>query len=247
MDASFNIATRNLPVGLQRALKAASIGTHIVRVEAGTLAVPYGCSGAGTRAFCALVTDVEQDVSAAIFHVGSWGGPNPFSKPIGAGAWDPDYARDPQPIPERGAIITGTVGSYATVRVRPLTLLRMTGVTPEPAMATVIADADIAEHPEILALVGEAIAATRPSTTDDERYVLKVYSGIKGGYRKEYLEVVDYTPLVDALVARGLLKRNKAGAVQITPEGKNACADGASVGQEFYERRNAKRYARGAS
>ena len=68
------------------------------------------------------------------------------------------------------------------------------------------------------------LAAPEASTaTARERWILSVYGGIVSGYRPEYLRRERVQPSeVEALVARGLLKRNAAGAVQITIEGKNA-------------------------
>ena len=59
--------------------------------------------------------------------------------------------------------------------------------------------------------------------TDHEKAILTIYATIKGGYRQGELDYIKATAdEVTALVERGLLKRNKAGATQITTEGKNA-------------------------
>lgn len=57
--------------------------------------------------------------------------------------------------------------------------------------------------------------------TPEERKVLAAFRGIKSSYRGPYLQGKEH--LISSLVARGFLKRNKAGATQITTAGKNAC------------------------
>jgi hypothetical protein len=64
--------------------------------------------------------------------------------------------------------------------------------------------------------------------TDTELKGLYVYSSIKSGYRRNELDrlhVLEH-PTIDSLVDRGYLKRNRAGAVQITTKGKNARRQG---------------------
>lgn len=66
---------------------------------------------------------------------------------------------------------------------------------------------------------------------EDELYVLSIYRGIKGGYRKEYLDrLKGNADITDKLVESGHLKRNKAGSTQITTEGKNAVGN-----RSYYE------------
>jgi hypothetical protein len=62
--------------------------------------------------------------------------------------------------------------------------------------------------------------------TEDEQRVLYAFVHYKAFYRKEWLQrhgIGDST--IDKLVERGYLKRNKAGATQITTKGKNAQTD----------------------
>ena len=60
-----------------------------------------------------------------------------------------------------------------------------------------------------------------PSVSKREAAILGVFNSIKGGYRARYLEGVA-TSEIESLIHRRLLKKNKAGAISITTEGKNA-------------------------
>ena len=70
------------------------------------------------------------------------------------------------------------------------------------------------------------LPAANSSVSDRDRSILAIFRGIKSGpYRAEYLARAKVEQAeIDALVARGLLKRNAAGSVQITLAGKNASA-----------------------
>jgi hypothetical protein len=62
----------------------------------------------------------------------------------------------------------------------------------------------------------------KPDVSDREKQLLGVM-GYKSGYRKEELARMRATDAeIDALVSRGFLSRNKAGAISLTTEGKNA-------------------------
>ena len=56
--------------------------------------------------------------------------------------------------------------------------------------------------------------------TIDEKQVLGIIKSYKPAYRKEYLVGKDL--IIQSLVDRGYLSKNKAGSVQITTTGKNA-------------------------
>lgn len=60
--------------------------------------------------------------------------------------------------------------------------------------------------------------------TDQEQQAIYCHAAIKGGqYRRDEMSRRGVRPeTVDSLVERGYLKRNRAGAVQITTKGKNA-------------------------
>lgn len=97
------------------------------------------------------------------------------------------------PIPKNGAVIKGLEGGqvYANVYVAPETIAPML-----PA---------------------------KPEVTDDEQSILYAYSALKSGpYRKEQIDrVKNSAQVIDGMVTKGWLKRNAAGSVQITTDGKN--------------------------
>ena len=70
--------------------------------------------------------------------------------------------------------------------------------------------------------------AHKPELTDPERKALEVIGSIRGGVRGEYFrdaglgEYGAANPVIASLVVKGLAKANKAGAVQLTIEGRNA-------------------------
>jgi hypothetical protein len=76
-------------------------------------------------------------------------------------------------------------------------------------------------HPSALAPLLPAPAAV----TEKEATILAIFRSLKSSARKEYLGRLGATDAeVTALVERGFLTRNKAGATTITTAGKNAAA-----------------------
>lgn len=72
-------------------------------------------------------------------------------------------------------------------------------------------------HPSRIAL--ELGDGSNPELSKEEQAVIDAM-GYTSAYRKPILD--KYPKAVDSLVAKGLIKRNKAGACSITTEGKNA-------------------------
>lgn len=110
------IKTKELPRTLQRVLERLGYHKPDIEVKVQESRQPYHGSGAGTRAFMALV-----DLATGKFDIryGSWGGPNMFvpTEP-------PDDGHAPElPLPPNGAMILGCSGNYmyATVYISPLT------------------------------------------------------------------------------------------------------------------------------
>jgi hypothetical protein len=60
-----------------------------------------------------------------------------------------------------------------------------------------------------------------PTLTDEEKRMLAEFRSLKPAYRN----TKGKESMIASLVSRGYLKQNKAGATQITTEGKNACQD----------------------
>lgn len=110
-----------------------------------------------------------------------------------------DLDQTEYPIPLDGAVIKGSRGNsvYATIYV----------------------------HPDALAPL---LPAPSSDVSDKEKAILYAYNSLKSGpYRQEELRRVDASQSdVDALIAKGLLKRNAAGSVSITTDGKNASGRG---------------------
>jgi hypothetical protein len=108
-----------------------------------------------------------------------------------------DNSREVIPMPVNGVVIKGQMGyprTFATLYVHPR-------------------------------MVGRFLPSGESETlTDEEQQAIYCFAAIKGGeYRRDEMRrrgVTDVT--VDSLVERGYLKRNRAGATQITTKGKNA-------------------------
>ena len=62
-----------------------------------------------------------------------------------------------------------------------------------------------------------ALLPVKADVTDKQKEILSNFVRLKPAYRSKYP-----AEEIDALVAKGLLKRNKAGAISVTVEGKNA-------------------------
>lgn len=104
-----------------------------------------------------------------------------------------DFANRPVPIPEGGAVIIGTEGYPQT-------------------MATIYV------HPKTIA----AMLPPAAETTEREQTILRTIRSLNSAGRKEVFGRERVMPAeIDALVARGLLSKTKAGAVSITTAGKN--------------------------
>lgn len=149
-------------------------------------------SGGASKGQRAFTLMVNLETGQREGRFGSWGGPNMFAK-------DNPVDLDTQvyPMPSNGVIIKGQTGyprTFATIYVSPAIMPKMITAGPETPL------------------------------TQEERDALYCYRAIKGGqYRRDELRRRKVQPAtVDALVSRGLLKSNRAGAVQITTDGRNA-------------------------
>lgn len=100
-------------------------------------------------------------------------------------------------LPENGAVVKGTTGNgtYARIFAHPAAFGRLL-----PS--------------------GEA----EETLTDEEAVALGAHVCLKGGqYRRDCLQRNRVRPeTIDGLVDRGYLKRNRAGATQVTTKGRNA-------------------------
>lgn len=58
--------------------------------------------------------------------------------------------------------------------------------------------------------------------SDREKKILAIFKSLKSSYRKEYLDQMKVkNEEIQSLIDRGFLKKNKAGSISITVEGKN--------------------------
>ncbi len=182
----------SLPDSLQRALESVRYHRKDISIEAQETASLNDAGSDGCKAFVILV-NLETGQRKVTW--GSWGGPNMFNPRNAVDLDDREYE-----LPPNGAVIRGSVGNstYASILVSPTT------------MAPLLPKTD--------------------KLPDHDARILYCFKCIKGGqYRQiELAHVtekhpdVDITQAIEDLVARGFLKRNKAGATQITTAGKNA-------------------------
>lgn len=193
------------------------------------------CANDGCRAVAAIIDDTGYTET----HYGPYGGPNAFGV-------TPMEKLGDVAIPTMGAIVTGSAGNrvHLTVHVSPeawLLIMPANDTDAREVEASITRDAMEDHDPQAAREVASAaIAALTPGKAplgEMEKLVLCVYSGIKGGYRTEYLDKIPNAGgIVESLVACRMLKRNKAGATQITTEGKNAIEGMGSMWQTTWYR-----------
>jgi hypothetical protein len=81
--------------------------------------------------------------------------------------------------------------------------------------------ASVTVHPSTIA----PLLPSGDEVSELEAGILGVYRSYKSSARPEYLARMGAGPeMIDSLVSRGYLKRNRAGATQITTKGKNSAA-----------------------
>jgi hypothetical protein len=109
-----------------------------------------------------------------------------------------DADRSAYPLPADGVAIVGSIGGG------------------RPVYATLHAPAS---------MVALMLPAPGPALSHAETVTLHCFARYTSAYRREALSRAEIGPeVIDALVDRGLLKRNRAGATAITTDGKNALA-----------------------
>lgn len=158
-------------------------------------------SGSGGSGRQAFATLVNLDNGRSQTVRGSWGGQNMFDKRNPV-----DNDNRPYPLPPNGVAVVGVRGGG------------------QPVWAQL----------HIPSSMTERILPGKPeSVTDTERAVLGAYKSLKSGpYRQDSLRYAGCTDaVIDGLVARGLLKRARNGATQITTEGKNLAGEYATYSQ----------------
>jgi hypothetical protein len=143
----------------------------------------------------AFVVLVDLTSGRSVTQQGSWGGANMFDR---SNPVDNDH--NSYPLPPNGVAITGQRG----------------GGQPVYARLNVPAS-----------MVDRILPAAGPELSPEERDALYCHKSIKGGqYRRDELARRRVSAAtVDAMVERGYLARNRAGATSITTDGKNALGD----------------------
>lgn len=149
-------------------------------------------SGSGGNGYQAFVTLVNLATGAHETRWGSWGGANMFNRDNPV---DNDHGR--YELPANGVAVRGSRGGG------------------HPVYATLLVPAS---------MVDRMLPAPGADLTETEREALSIFKGYKGGaYRRDALNRANVTPeIIDGLVSKGLLSRNRAGATAITTDGKNA-------------------------
>lgn len=201
----------DLPQTLRNALAKVGYRRVDVRVEAREdYVMNAGGSGQGRRTF---VVAVDLATGASERRDGSWGGANMFNPQNGV-----DLDRQSKSLPPNFAVIYGSDGDgvcVSSVHVNPATL-------------------------------NPLLPAAPPEMPEGEQAVLCMYAGLNSRGRADCVEnwqraahtergvfhaqvardrlTRDIEALTVSLIARGYVKRNKAGAVTVTTEGLNAYA-----------------------
>ena len=150
---------------------------------------------AGGNGYRAFTILVDLAAHKYEIHWGSWGGANMFN------VVNPiDLDRAPRTLPGNGLAIIGRIGggrpTWAIIFIPPSMVARILPSTAGPELS-----------PELI-------------------NALYCHTAIKGGaYRREELRRRNVSAdTIDQAVALGLILRNKAGACQITTDGRNALA-----------------------
>jgi len=184
----------------------AEVKTLSPHVRSALKSVDYGCAdieieaaesidaySEGNRGSRGFTMALNLDTGARKTIGGSWGGANPWNaSPV-------DDGSEVAPIPENGCVIKGSMGY-------PRTFAR------------------IYAHPNAVGAYLLPSGEPAEDLTEAEQQAIYCFAAIKGGeYRRDEMRRRNVSPeTVDSLVSRGYLKRNRAGATQITTAGKNA-------------------------
>ena len=188
------VTVRDLPDSVQRVLRQVKYGRKDIAVAPARTYQMSGASGDGYKAFTAAV---NLETGQYKIEWGSWGGANMFNprNPV-------DLDTTPRPIRPNMAVVSGTIGggrpTWAHIDVHPDNVQKLLGS-------------------------GDDVEVSLK-----EKAVLNIIGGIKSSYRKDEFWRKDLgkysldNPLIESLLAKGMIKANRAGALSITLKGKNA-------------------------
>ena len=208
-----HVKTNTLHPTIRQMLSSVSYGAPDIEIQTAETISPCVGGGAGQKGFFALI-NLQTGESKRVD--GSWGGANMFNPDNAVDLNDSRY-----PLPAHGCAIKGSIGhprTFATIYVHP-------------------------DHLQAFLPSGSQIELSA-----DEKQVLSAYRGLTSAGRKDEFERwnrdarwgnadwyyspdrIPFRPMrteevaatIDSLIGKGLLARNKAGAVSVTLAGKNA-------------------------
>jgi hypothetical protein len=186
------VLVKDLPDSVQKVLKQVRYGRRDIELRPATSYQMAGASGEGKKAFIAAV-----NLESGQYKIewGSWGGANIFNpdNPV-------DLDTRPRPLRKNMAVVQGTTGggkpTWAHVDVHPSNLQQLIGGDEE-------------------------------DLTEDEVKAVSMIVGYKPFYRKEQFpreglgEYGPDNPIILSLQKKGMVKINRAGAIQATTAGRN--------------------------
>lgn len=186
-----HVPVRELPPTVQRALKDVGYGRRDIEVVAKSTVNLQSMGGDGYRSFT-VVLNIETGESKTLY--GSWGGPNPWSRPNPVDSDDREHT-----LPVNGAVIQGHEGGgrpvFATLYINPS---NMAALLPAPVELS-------REEKKALNIIG----GIKPGYRKDE-------------FMRAGLGLYDtQNPYIVSLIKKGLVKLTGTG-IQITVDGKNA-------------------------
>lgn len=225
---------KHLPQAYRSALNAVGYAKRSVEIRPQQTYALQGGSGAGQRAFTCVI-DLENGTHE--LHIGSWGGANMFT------SLPADSDSERRPIDDSIAVLKGSMAAtarYAYFSVSQATYDALASEVAASQHRTLSERAKLGDASAAARLVGADAALEAGDRLDAalsdklepfERTILDVYKTYNSGGRKKEFERMVWDKkatkaaievATDALVKRELLNRNKAGAISITPEGRNA-------------------------
>jgi hypothetical protein len=185
------IETKSLPDPIALTLRSLGFKRPTIAIYASEKAYIGDCGEQGRRGFAVLL---NLETGETKHFQGSWGGSNMFSP---TNAVDLDH--NSHALPANGCVINGSEGYKGT-------------------------RASVTVHPSRIAPL--LPASTGDGITPRQALLLSVYAGLNSRGRREYFDRhgIDSTPTLaelEAMQARGWIKVSKAGAVSVTPAGRN--------------------------
>jgi len=186
------VTVKELPDSIQKVLKQVKYGRRDIEVKPGTTYQMGGAGGDGSKEFIAAV---NLETGKYKIEWGSWGGANMFNprNPV-------DLDTKSRPIRKNMAVVSGNIGggpTWAYITVLPANLQQLLESGDEDDLS------------------------------EDEVQAISMIVGYKPSYRKEEFprkglgEYGPKNPIILSLQKKGMVKINRAGAIQATTAGRN--------------------------